>query len=141
VICPGCQRDNHPRRRYCGRCGSNLDPICRSCSFANDRDDRFCGGCGVSLAIESARASQVVAAAPHPATVPPVAATASPVTALPVAALPVAALPVAALPVAALPVDELAGLFSPRTPAEEGSRLPEAGIVQNDLDRLFGGVR
>jgi hypothetical protein len=120
VICPGCQRDNHPRRRYCGRCGCNFDPICRSCGFVNDRDDRFCGGCGVSLVTENVRAPPIVAAAPHPAA-------------------PAAAPQVAAA--AALPVDELAGLFSPRATAGEASRLPEAGIVQNDLDRLFGGVR
>lgn len=123
MICPGCQRDNHPRRRYCGRCGCNFDPVCRACAFVNDRDDRYCGGCGVTLAGESASLAVAVPVAV-------VAASAAP---------PIATAPAAA-PAPAGPVDELAGLFSPRPKTAEISPLPEVGIAQGDLDRLFGGV-
>ena len=49
LTCPGCERGNDPKRRYCGGCGCSLVPICRRCQFSNDSDDRFCGGCGTTL--------------------------------------------------------------------------------------------
>jgi len=49
MICPGCQHDNRPNRRYCGACGSNIEAACSTCGFLNDRADRFCGGCGGSM--------------------------------------------------------------------------------------------
>ena len=50
--CPGCERGNDPKRRYCGGCGCSLVPICRHCQFSNDSDDRFCGGCGSQLLVD-----------------------------------------------------------------------------------------
>jgi hypothetical protein len=129
VICPGCQRDNHPGRRYCGRCGCNFDPICRGCGFVNDGDDRFCGGCGVSLGMEAGRAPQIAAARPAASAANPVAPAPAPAVAAPAQAQ------------AAPPVDELAGLFAPRPKAAESQKLPVTGIVQGDLDRLFGGAK
>lgn len=37
-------------------------------------------------------------------------------------------------------MNELAGLFAPPAPAPEASDLPEIGIGQDDLDRLFGAA-
>jgi hypothetical protein len=120
VICPGCQRDNQAARRYCGGCGCNFEPACQSCGFSNDHVDRFCGGCGTALRAEDIQPRRVimghqVAAARH-----------------------VAARP--APPATSWPADELAGLFEPAAVGVEESDLPEAGIIQGDVDRLFGGV-
>jgi hypothetical protein len=113
VICPVCRRDNQIHRRYCGGCGCNFDPACQGCGFANDHEDRFCGACGVSLGAEP-RTTSVRAAAPSHVAGP------SPMAAL------------------SLPIDELAGLFSTPVVDAESSALPERGIAQDDLDRLFG---
>jgi hypothetical protein len=115
VTCPECQRDNQPARRYCGGCGCNFEPACASCGFANDHIDRFCGGCGVALRVGGSRMIHSHAA------------------------------PGAVTPVIAAPLgwsNELAGLFEPAAAAaaEEESDLPEAGIDQDDVDRLFGGA-
>jgi hypothetical protein len=116
VTCPGCQRDNQPARRYCGGCGCNFEPACASCGFANDAIDRFCGGCGVALRAGDSRMIGTHAAAA----------------------------PVAAGAVIAAPTgwaSELADLFEPAAAAAaavEESDLPEAGINQDDVDRLFG---
>ena len=119
IACPSCKADNLVRRRYCGKCGCNLDPVCRDCGFDNDRDDRFCGGCGVTMRAD-ARAVQAALAVPHVVT----------------PAAPAAALPP---PAAAWPVDELAGLFVKPEVKDDGPQLPESGVAQDDLDRLFGG--
>jgi hypothetical protein len=42
--------------------------------------------------------------------------------------------------VAQLPADELADLFEPAPASVEEPALPEAGISQDDVDRLFGGA-
>jgi len=110
MTCPACRADNHARRRYCGKCGCNFDPACQDCGFANERDDRFCGGCGLGLRSDG--------------------------RVLP-AALPAAnALPA----VTTWPVDELAGLFVRPEVLDDGPQLPETGVAQDDLDRLFGGT-
>jgi hypothetical protein len=44
-----CSRVNDPWRRFCGGCGSSLQPCCASCGFVNARHDRFCGGCGLDM--------------------------------------------------------------------------------------------
>jgi hypothetical protein len=44
-----CSRVNDPWRRFCGGCGSALQPGCASCGFVNNRHDRFCGGCGLDM--------------------------------------------------------------------------------------------
>jgi hypothetical protein len=139
VICPGCQRDNHPRRRYCGRCGCNFDPICRACSFVNDGDDRFCGGCGATLGMEVGGVAPVAPVPVARTTTGPGHRAHPAHPAHPVAPAPAVVSPVQAA--AALPVDELAGLFAPRLKANESPQLPDTGIVQGDLDRLFGGAQ
>lgn len=62
VGCPRCCRGNDDRRRYCGGCGENLDPVCRVCGFGNDGCDLFCGGCGKHLV--AANAEGKIAAVP-----------------------------------------------------------------------------
>jgi hypothetical protein len=136
MICPGCQRDNWPDRRYCGACGYNLEPRCGPCGFMNDRDDRFCGGCGGSMPAAGARSVAAAGLALH--AIAPVpenhAAQAAPT---PPTAHPRAAAKTQSMP---WPIDELAGLFTPQvaTPPESQA-LPEVGIAQDDLDLLFGG--
>jgi hypothetical protein len=120
VICPACQRANQPARRYCGGCGCNFDPACGGCGFANERADRFCGGCGAELRAGAARPRRELATAPTLAS-NPATATAS-----------------AAATTAPWTVDELAGLFEPVAASADEHTLPEAGISQDHLDRLFG---
>ena len=119
MTCPGCQRDNHAARRYCGGCGCNFEPACADCGFANDAGDRFCGGCGQSL-----RADQLprtgIAVLPR---------TAKPIT---------APMPTASAAVGVWDLKELAELFTPAPVAEETSDLPEVGINQDNIDQLFG---
>ena len=120
MICPGCQRDNRPARRYCGACGCNFAPACTSCGFANDRMDRFCGGCGVAMrAVDRAARPELTAVS---AAVAPTAVAIAPAA-------------------GATPWDanELATLFAPMVAASaEAPDLPEVGIAQDDVDRLFG---
>jgi hypothetical protein len=124
VICPACQRDNQPKRRYCGACGCNFDPACRACGFANERKDRFCGGCGLALATAaSAVAASAATAASAVASAPPPPATTAR----------------AAAATSSWAAGELAGLFNKPAVIEEATDLPEQGVDQADLDRLFGG--
>jgi hypothetical protein len=119
VICPGCQRENDPKRRYCGRCGTNFQPVCRRCSFANAPDDRFCGGCGAMLV--AAEGCHVRRTAP-------------------VAAAPVQVGPAVSVVAAPAPAqrEELSGLFATPVVQAEDTKLPQSGVSQDDLDRLFG---
>jgi len=117
VTCPGCQRDNHPARRYCGGCGCNFEPACADCGFANDAVDRFCGGCGQPL---RAHRRPGLAALPRAA-----AQTTAPAVA-------------AATAGGVWHVNELAELFAPAVVAEEPPDLPEVGINQDNIDQLFG---
>ena len=126
MICPGCSRENHPNRRYCGRCGVNFQPNCRRCSFANDPSDRFCGGCGAVL-VASEGVSLKRAVAGH-------------VAAPPVPAVKTAAVPPAAIAVAVAVPDELSGLFATKPVANDEPDIPATGVEQDDLDRLFGAV-
>lgn len=121
MICPACQRANQPARRYCGGCGCNFDPACRSCGFANDRGDRFCGGCGAPLHAGELRPRLEVAASP---------------------AVMAAAAATATATASSTPwtVDELAGLFEPFATSADEPELPEVGISQDHLDRLFGAA-
>ena len=119
VNCPACRSENRPGRRYCGKCGCNFEPACGGCGFANESDDRFCGGCGVGLVVASSVARSTVAAPPQLGRTPT---------------------PQVVQPAAAAMVDELAGLFAPKPAKEAESQLPEVGIEQHDLDRLFGVV-
>jgi len=114
VTCPGCRRENHAGRRYCGGCGCNFAPACHACGFANTSDDRFCGGCGAAL-LATARGSHAGVAAQAPAADP-------------------------TLGTLRWQSSELAELFALPAAAPEGPRLPDTGPVgQDDLDRLFGG--
>ena len=108
MICPGCRADNHPRRRYCGKCGIEVTAACQACGFGNERGDRFCGGCGGALRAD-ARGIPAALAISHPA---PSGAT--------------------------QPVDELAGLFVKPHAVDDKPQLPTTGVGQDDLDRLFG---
>ena len=117
MTCPGCQRDNHPARRYCGGCGCNFEPACAECGFANDAVDRFCGGCGQSLRAHRPRA--VIAALPRSA-----AQTTGPVAGAAAAGV--------------WDLNELAELFTPAAVVEDAPDLPEVGINQDNLDQLFG---
>ena len=148
--CPGCRRDNDPRRRYCGCCGYNFQPVCRRCSFSNDKDDRFCGGCG-ALLIAAEGCSVPRAASPKldPTALPfgsadrrpqvpaiePVSAKRVPPPIPGVAHVPA---PVRAVEVATGAAAELSDLFDTPAVRVEAPKLPEVGINQDDLDRLFG---
>lgn len=48
-VCPHCQVQNRPDRRYCSQCGAVLGGRCPHCGFRNDPGDVFCGGCGTAL--------------------------------------------------------------------------------------------
>jgi hypothetical protein len=111
VKCPSCTRTNDDHRRYCGRCGFNFDPVCRGCDFVNAHDDRFCGGCGSELWGKPVKA---------PALAPRLAIVSTPTQ---------------------TPTDngELHGLFAKTAAPEEVARLPDSGVSQSDLDKLFGG--
>ena len=127
MICPGCEKPNDPKRRYCGRCGTNFQPVCRRCNFANAKDDRYCGGCGAMLVASEGVHVKHVAMPEKPAmhTAP--------------VATPAAPPPVAMKSAAHIPGDELNGLFTaPATPVGNDVVLPETGVSQDDLDRLFG---
>ena len=141
MICPACTRDNDPRRRYCGKCGHNFRPCCRRCSFANDGGDRFCGGCGANLVASEGVYLRVPAAA---GVLPPVrnADTESATTQVVPVVSRVPARAAARPPVPpaqelAMPAgDELAGLFT--ATAVPATALPQTGVNQDDVDRLFG---
>src|SRR2546423_10571799 len=68
MVCPNCQAETRPGRKFCAQCGTALAAACPSCGAANQPGERFCGDCGTPLA--GAPASS--AAAGHPA-VPPAA--------------------------------------------------------------------
>jgi len=125
VTCPGCRRDNHAARRYCGGCGCNFEPACTGCGFANERSDRFCGGCGEPL--------RAAARHPHPGIAARGASGAAHAAAPAVAAAPATTSTV-------WEASELAELFAPPPAPEETNDLPEAGINQDNLDDLFGGA-
>jgi Double zinc ribbon len=118
VTCPGCQRDNHPARRYCGGCGCNFEPACAECGFANEAADRFCGGCGQGLRAYHPRAEISVFSRSAAQTTGP--------------------LPGGAPTVGVWDLNELAELFAPAPVVEEAPDLPEVGINQDNLDQLFG---
>ncbi len=117
MICSACSRDNVAGRRYCGGCGCNFAPGCERCGFGNTQHDRYCGGCGLGLcALPPGRVSHLAA---------------------PLANAP--GRPQEALPIWA--ADELGALFKPAATAEpELPALPEAGIGQDDIDRVFGAT-
>jgi hypothetical protein len=115
MTCPGCQAENHPRRRYCGKCGCNFEPACQTCGFGNERDDRFCGGCGLGLRADARGSAPNLAPNLAPVRV---------------------AVPTAT---STWRLDELAELFArPPEVVDHGRHLPETGVAQDDLDRLFG---
>jgi len=68
MVCPNCQAENRPGRKFCAQCGSALAAACPSCGAANQPGERFCGECGTALTGEPA----FRAAAGQPA-VPPAA--------------------------------------------------------------------
>jgi hypothetical protein len=158
MTCPGCRRDNHAARRYCGGCGCNFAPACDACGFANETQDRFCGGCGHGLRAGDRHARPAVAAvraqghagagshAPvHGRGHAQAAAHPHPSGHAPAGHAPAGHAPAAAASAkpatSGSPWDagELAELFAPAPIAEDAPDLPEVGISQGDVDRLFGG--
>jgi hypothetical protein len=109
MTCRSCRRDNAANRRYCGGCGTSLIAACGGCGFSNALDDRYCGGCGTGL-------GTVAVATRQPAT---------------------KAQSVEIAITSGIP-DELQGLFDPAAPEPAQVALPQAGIGQDDLDKLFG---
>jgi hypothetical protein len=105
--------------------------VCAACAFQNTADDRYCGGCGVGFGDAPARAK----ANPHTTArmhivsvsqaLPPVAGISPP--------------PLQQKSSDPTPTDEMAALFS-SPPVELETQLPESGIVQADVDRLFGVI-
>ena len=144
MICPGCRRENDPRRRYCGKCGCNFSPVCRRCSFPNEHDDRFCGGCGANLIAKDGcylrRAAQPdrEAIGPAMAALPAMAAMAAMPAIAPRDPSRDAAARLEVAAVMQTAMTELSGLFASPATVTEGTALPDAGIAQDDLDRLFG---
>jgi class 3 adenylate cyclase/predicted ATPase len=49
MLCPSCDHDNRPDRRFCTECGTVLSPACPSCGAPIEAGERFCGGCGERL--------------------------------------------------------------------------------------------
>lgn len=125
--CPACQRANGSNRRFCGGCGNDLACVCAACAFQNTVDDRYCGGCGVGFGDAPARAK----AGPH---------TTARMHVVPVSQSPGVGTTTQSPRVAeSPPTDEMAALFS-SPPVELETQLPESGIVQADVDRLFGVI-
>ncbi|MEO7735314.1 MAG: zinc ribbon domain-containing protein [Kofleriaceae bacterium] len=125
MSCPRCSAGVRASRRYCGQCGCNLAPACQACGFAIDDEDRFCGGCGQGLV---ARAGEAFAT-PHGN----VAVASGQLAARPS--------PVGPSPAGSMwSAEELAGLFARPAASDDGPQLPESGVAQDDLDRLFGGA-
>src|SRR2546429_1109591 len=50
MICPSCQGENRPGRKFCAQCGTPLAVACPACGAANEPGERFCGECGSALA-------------------------------------------------------------------------------------------
>jgi class 3 adenylate cyclase/tetratricopeptide (TPR) repeat protein len=71
MICPACQTENEPGRKFCGECGGRLAALCPSCGTPNAPGTKFCGECGATLsgADDSAAAApaQTPTTAPGPA--------------------------------------------------------------------------
>ncbi|MBX3155948.1 MAG: zinc ribbon domain-containing protein [Deltaproteobacteria bacterium] len=144
MICPSCDRDNDGRRRYCGKCGFNFEPVCRRCNFTNEGDDRFCGGCGCLLIAKEGCHVRRGAPPPAPHKDAPdddvavvVAEGSAPVRAGTPPRGSAVPVPVSVGPALA---NELAGLFTPTVLPGKAGPLPDAGIEQADLDKLFGGT-
>ena len=49
MVCPSCQAENRPDRKFCAQCGIALAAACPSCGAANQAGERFCGECGTAL--------------------------------------------------------------------------------------------
>ena len=50
IRCPACGEQNDSAQRFCGTCGSALQPACRACGQENPPGFQFCGACGAELA-------------------------------------------------------------------------------------------
>jgi class 3 adenylate cyclase/tetratricopeptide (TPR) repeat protein len=70
VICPSCQTDNEPGRKFCKECATPLALACASCGSPNAPDAKFCGECASPL---TASASATAPVAEHAVEVAPVA--------------------------------------------------------------------
>jgi class 3 adenylate cyclase len=48
--CPRCSHENREGVKFCGECGTRLEPLCPGCGTANPPANKFCDQCGQSLA-------------------------------------------------------------------------------------------
>src|SRR4051812_34728888 len=62
-VCPSCNTENEPGRKFCGECGTPLARTCGACGAANAPQMKFCGECGAALGAESASAASGAPAA------------------------------------------------------------------------------
>ncbi len=69
MICPSCQGENRPGRKFCAQCGTPLAVACPACGAANEPGERFCGECGRPLS--SSVAPEASSEAKPPAIPPP----------------------------------------------------------------------
>ncbi len=69
VICPSCQTDNEPGRKFCKECATPLALACNSCGSPNAPDAKFCGECASPLTANAGAPSEADAPTPSPAPV------------------------------------------------------------------------
>ncbi len=70
MVCPSCQAENRPGRKFCAQCGSLLAIACSACGAPNEPGERFCGECGRALS-PSVPADAVSVGTRQPAIPPP----------------------------------------------------------------------
>src|SRR6266852_4458196 len=70
MVCPSCQAENRPGRKFCAQCGSLLAIACSACGAPNEPGERFCGECGRALS-PSVAADAVSVGTRQPAIPPP----------------------------------------------------------------------
>ncbi len=51
MLCPACNGENEPGRKFCGECGGPLAQVCASCGASNPAHVKFCGECGTALGV------------------------------------------------------------------------------------------
>ena len=47
--CANCEFESSYNLKFCGKCGSSLNPICSNCGSDNPLGFKFCGNCGISI--------------------------------------------------------------------------------------------
>ncbi len=46
MLCPSCEHENRPNRKFCTQCGAPLSLTCAICGTQNELGEPFCGECG-----------------------------------------------------------------------------------------------